>query len=409
MRIAFVSYDFGQLCIRQASALARRNEVLLVLSQQRAAAHLEELDPAVSVRLFRAPRLRQALRQIRTTYRLIRAIRRFKPDVIHFQHGHFWFNLLLPLLRRFPLVVTVHDVRHHLGDRESQRTPQWLMDFAYRRARQIIVHGRHMKQMVVDELDIPGERVHVVPHVAIGPKQIHKLPPENDHEILFFGRVWEYKGLEYLIRAEPLITAQLPEARIVIAGQGEDFDRYRRMMVHPDRFLVLNEWISEEKQAELFARASVVALPYTEASQSGVIPLAYTCAKPVVATTTGALPEMVDHGQTGYLVPPRDERALAEAIVRLLRDKQLRHRMGENGKKMLQARCSPEVVAEQTLEVYRHAIGEVDRPSTKRRPPETARPRHARRPFKPAELVSTGSSAESDPDATGRHTVPTSP
>ena len=77
-------------------------------------------------------------------------INEFKPDVIHFQRGHFWFNLLLPLLRRYPLVITIHDVRHHPGDRDTQKTPQWLMDFAYRRANQIIVHGRQIKKMVID-------------------------------------------------------------------------------------------------------------------------------------------------------------------------------------------------------------------------------------------------------------------
>ena len=78
--------------------------------------------------------------------------------------------------------------------------------------------------------------------------------------------------------------------------------------------------MSDEVRATLFQQASVVALPYIEASQSGVVPLAYMHMKPVVATTVGGLPEMVDDGRTGYLVPPRDEQALATAVVRLLRD-----------------------------------------------------------------------------------------
>ena len=93
------------------------------------------------------------------------------------------------------------------------------------------------------------------------------------------------------------------------------------MMVHPDRFLVYNHWISDTLQAELFHRASVVVLPYIEASQSGVIPCAYSCAKPVIATRTGSLPEMVEHGRTGYLVPPGDEKALADAMIDLLRNR----------------------------------------------------------------------------------------
>jgi glycosyltransferase involved in cell wall biosynthesis len=162
--------------------------------------------------------------------------------------------------------------------------------------------------------------------------------------------------LEYLIRAEPLITAQVPDVSIVIAGRGEDFTRYRRLMVHPERFTIYNEYVSDDQRAELFQRASVVALPYIDASQSAVIPIAYTFAKPVVATTVGGLPELVDHGRTGYLVPPHDERALADALVRLLRDKQLRHQLGANGKSKVDTELSPDAVARRTLEVYQRAM-----------------------------------------------------
>jgi glycosyltransferase involved in cell wall biosynthesis len=192
--------------------------------------------------------------------------------------------------------------------------------------------------------------------IALGDDRAQPRVCEDDHQILFFGRIWEYKGLEYLIRAEPLITARVPDARIVIAGRGEDFARYRRLMVHPERFTVYNEYVSDSQRAELFQRASVVALPYIDASQSAVIPVAYTYAKPVVATSVGGLPELVEDGRTGFLVPPRDERALADALVCLLRDKELCHQMGAHGKRKVATECSPESVARQTLQVYQRAI-----------------------------------------------------
>jgi glycosyltransferase involved in cell wall biosynthesis len=290
--------------------------------------------------------------------------------LVHFQHGHLWFNLALPLLNRYPLVLTIHDPRHHLGDRNAHKTPQMIMDLGYHRADQVIVHGGRLKQLVVDELHLPAEAVHVIPHIVLGDNSVHNQIQEADHLVLFFGRIWEYKGLDYLIRAEPLITAEIPDARIVIAGQGEDFARYRRMMVHPERFIVHNEYVSNDKRAELFQRASVVALPYVDASQSGVIPIAYTFAKPVVATAVGALPEMVEPGRTGYLVPPRNEQALADAIVRLLRDRELRRQMGANGKRKIDTECSPDVVAQQTIAVYRCAIGD-GRSSAGERKPES--------------------------------------
>lgn len=358
VKVAFLSYDFGEYCIRLASALAQEARVCLLLPHQLAAPHLSKLDQAVNFQPFNQPRLRQPLRQIRMIYTILQHIRNFDPDVIHIQHRHLWFNLALPLLKRYPLVLTIHDPRHHIGDRNAQKTPQMIADFGYRRADQIIVHSKQLKEVVVDQLHIPSETVHVIPHIALGDDTAHNQVQEDDHLILFFGRIWEYKGLECLIRAEPLITAQVPDARIMIAGQGEDFARYRRMMVHPEHFIVYNEYVSDDKRAELFRRASIVVLPYIDGSQSGVIPIAYTFGKPVVATAVGGLPEMVEHGRTGYLVPPRDERALADAIVCLLQDRKLRHQLGTQGKQKIDTECSLEVVAQKTLAVYHRAICE---------------------------------------------------
>ena len=358
MRLAFISFDFGEYSIRLANALARELEVALLLPYTQAEPHLSILDSVVKFQPFRKPRLRQAFQQAGMVSSVIQSIERFNPDVVHVQQGHMWFNFGLPLLRRYPLVMTVHDPRHHIGDRSSQKTPQMIMDFGFHRADQIIVHAKQMRQMLVERCHISARKVHVIPHIKIGHDWAQGQAEDEECLILFFGRIWEYKGLEYLIRAEPLITAEVPGARIVIAGQGEDFARYRRMMVHPERFIVHNEYISDTRLSNLFRRAAVVVLPYIEATQSGVIALAYTFSKPVVATTVGGLPAMVDHEQTGYLVPPRDPTALAGAIVRLLKDKQLRRQFGTNGRRKIDTECSPDAVAEKTIRVYHQALAD---------------------------------------------------
>jgi glycosyltransferase involved in cell wall biosynthesis len=356
MRVAFLSYDFGEYCIRIASALSKNALVRLWLPQQLASPHLSKLSKSVEFRPFHKPRLRQPWQQLQNTYRLVRQIREFNPDVLHIQQGHLWFNLALPFLKQYPLVMTIHDPRHHLGDAGAHKTPQWIFDFGFRRADRVIVHGRQLEAIVGTELQICQEFIHVIPHVILGDTPTDRPVEEEDHVILFFGRIWGYKGLEYLIRAEPLITAKLPQARIVIAGEGEDFARYRQLMIQPEHFEIYNEYVSPDKTAFLFQRASIVVLPYIEATQSGVIPVAYSFAKPVVATTVGSLPEMVIHGQTGYLVPPRDEQALADTIVSLLRDKGLRRQLGTNAKRMIETECSADAVAGQTFEVYQQAV-----------------------------------------------------
>ena len=355
LRVALISSNFGEYCVRLANAISRHTDVLLVLPDRLAAPHVEKLDAAVRLFSFRSPRLRQPFRQFQTIRRIFREIENFAPDVIHYQGFHPWFDLALPLWRRYPLVCTVHDFRPHPGDKLSQKTPFWVEMFVRRRADQLIVHSQHVRSLMVQQLGGASENISLMPHIQIGQELASPMVEEDENLILFYGRIWEYKGLEYLIRAEPLISARIPNARIMIAGQGEDFSRYAQMMVHPEHFIVHNEFISEERTTEYFQRASVVVLPYIEASQSGVIPLAYSAAKPVVATTVGGLPEMVEHGRTGYLVAPRDAAKLADALVRLLLDKTLRRQMGVNAKHKIELECSPETIARQTVEVYHRA------------------------------------------------------
>ena len=358
MKIALLSYDWGEYSIRLASALAQQSEVCLLAPRQLTKPHLAKLDPAVHFHAFDKPRLRQPLQQLRTIGQLLRVIRNFAPDLIHIQQGHFWFNFVLPFLGKMPLVVTIHDPRHHLGDRGAQNTPQWIYDFGFRRAHQLIVHAKQMAQMTIDEVGIEPEKLHVIPHILLGDEGELPAAQTEPNTIMFFGRIWAYKGLEYLIRAQPLITARVPDAKIVIAGEGEDFSRYREMMVQPERFVVHNEYVSHEKRSTLFAEAAIVVLPYVEATQSGVIPLAYNFGKPVVATTVGGLPEMVDHGETGYLVPPCDAEALADAVVDLLQNQERQRQFGRNGYHKLHQLCSPAIVARQTSAVYTQALHE---------------------------------------------------
>ena len=356
LKVVLVSFDFGEYCIRLVGALTEHADVSLVLPEQEATGHRETLAPSVRMYGFKKPRLRQAARQVRAVWSILRLIRRLRPDVVHVQQGHLWLNLILPFLGPSRLVITVHDPHHHLGDRGSRNTPQAVMDFGFRRAARLIVHSRQLRQVLVGRCPIPEQVVDVIPHIALGDETIPIESRDDGATVLFFGRIWPYKGLEYLIRAEPLISAAVPGARIVIAGEGEDFARYRSMMTNSEHFTVWNEYVSDARRTELFAQASVVVLPYVEASQSGVIPLAYRFGKPVVATTVGGLPEAVDDGETGYLVPPRDERVLADAVIRLLRDPERRRRFGANGRRALDADCAPNVVARQTLAVYRRAM-----------------------------------------------------
>jgi glycosyltransferase involved in cell wall biosynthesis len=368
MSVALVSYGFAEYCVPIANALSEHADVTLLLPKSEAEPIADEISPDVLFTPFLKPRLRQPVHQILLCSTLVRQIRHLNPDVVHLQHGHLWFNFALPFLRAYPLVVTIHDPRHHLGDRASQRTPQWILDMGFRRAAAVIVHGENLRRQVADLFHVP-HGIHVIPNLERAGVGLAGPPPEaapGQNIVLFFGRIWPYKGLDYLIRAQPYITAAVPDATIVIAGEGENFEPYRELMRDPDTFVVHNELISNEKRSELFTNADVVVLPYVEASQSAVVAVAYAYERPVVASNVGAIGEIVDHEKTGLLVPARDELALAHAVIRILRAPELGRRLGRDGRRKIEREYSAATVAERTIAVYEnvladHASRNVDR------------------------------------------------
>ncbi len=146
----------------------------------------------------------------------------------------------------------------------------------------------------------------------------HRLP-----RLLFFGKIRRYKGLETFLRALALVRKELAIEAVIAGEFYMDPGPYRRL----SRRLELDgclEWkdhyISNEDVPLLFREADLVVLPYVEATQSGVVPVAYQFGVPVVASDVGGLSEVVLEGKTGFLVPPLDPVALSNGILRYFRE-----------------------------------------------------------------------------------------
>ncbi|MCK9298783.1 MAG: glycosyltransferase family 4 protein [Methanoculleus sp.] len=362
MRVACLTFWFYDYTIQMANELARHTEVLLLLPDYRSEEYVESIDPKMKVHIFGYSR--HAGRFGPSCYPMLReivaAIDGFGPDVVHFQVNNPMLCPLLPMLRKYPLVATFHDIEPHPGEDRLLDVGSLLYRLTLFVSRvlpdRIFVHGKALRDILVENYRIPARKVHVIPigeHEVTPFVKFEEAGMEPDgRRVLFFGRIHRYKGLDYLIQAEPLITREVPDARIVIAGTGEDFGRYEEAMAGRDAFEVHNYRIPYEEGARLFQQASIVALPYVEASQSGVIPTAYGFRRPVVVTDVGSLPEVVDDGVTGYIVPPRDPAALAAAIVSLLEDPAACRRMGEQGYAKLKTDMAWSTIARSLLAVY---------------------------------------------------------
>ena len=166
--------------------------------------------------------------------KLARDIRKSRPDIVHIlTESNIWMNLLLLLVGTRPVLTTVHDVQFHPGDESSRRIPRTLINMLIQRSDAIIVHGDDMRNAAQDDLGVPSEKCFVFPHLPLDrPHRVasrygYSKPHDGIFRVLFFGRMYKYKGLRYLIEAAPLVKEKIPNARFVIAGSGVDLDNHR--------------------------------------------------------------------------------------------------------------------------------------------------------------------------------------
>ena len=329
MRITLIALHFAEYSCRLAAALARDHDVQLILSEPNLRSELEN----EVIDFQRIPKLTMVILPhslspsvfLRNWKRLIVETRHFQPDVIHMQENtKDYLVAAFPFLTRLcPIVMTVHDPKVHSGEdtREARLSRHTLYRRILRRfCDSAIVHGANLQDQMISVAPWLRGRVAAMPHGPLGPLHAVQREPEPG-TLLFFGRINEYKGLRYFIEGVLLLRAKGIPVRGIVAGRGADLDRNRAAIEANDCFELHEEYVPRSKVRDLFLRAQIVVMPYTDATQSGVAAMAMGFNRPVVATRVGSIPEMVVDGRTGILVRPRDAVALAEAIESLLSDR----------------------------------------------------------------------------------------
>jgi glycosyltransferase involved in cell wall biosynthesis len=223
-----------------------------------------------------------------------------------------------------------------------------LLRRLYPRLDVVFVHGERSRAEFVRTW--PPSHVYIIPH---GDERLlaGDPPPAADEErVLFFGEWRRAKGLWELLHAFDLVAERRPGARLTIAGTPTpdvDPGAVRRWAAErAERVEVIDRYLSMSEARAAFAAARVVATPYLAGSQSGVVHLAMTMARAVIASDVGELPTTVMDGATGRIVPAGDVTALANALHEVLGDPVLAHEWGEAGRAHLQAVASWELVAE---------------------------------------------------------------
>ncbi len=249
--------------------------------------------------------------------RLAQKIRTHHPDVLLFPMFYTLNPLIQRYLRDIPSVVVVHDPVSHPDLR--WRVYGILENFSLRQAQRCLLLSR----VFIPELQrrgVPAERIDLMVH---GPLSYGNMPQASPGQmagdpplLLFFGRITAYKGLEVLLQAYRRLRVSRP-VRLRIVGAG-DLRPYAPLLAGLPDVEVVNRWVQEAEIPGFFCGVSAVVLPYTSASQSGVIATAAAYGLPVVATRIGGIPEQVRDGETGVLVEPGSVEELVVGLEQIL-------------------------------------------------------------------------------------------
>jgi len=336
MRIVITSISFCEYVIQQANALARfGHSVLIILPSQLVDATVgselgEVMAPGVKCWAYDTRG-----RRCPAFYAdLLRVVSCFSPDVLHIHdNGELETFALAVRFHRMPLVVTIHDVTSHPGaDSRSATRRKIIRGLVKRRADVIHLHGKMLLNHFKAHLPNLADKVSVISHGTLSLfKYWEKGVTEKEPlTCLFFGRMEKYRGLDNLLKIGRILKETVPGIKIIVAGTGSELEKYKAEMTALEIFEVHDAFIPNKDVFRHFRRASLLLLPYHEASQSGVVSMGLPFGVPVVATAVGSIPEVVLDGINGKLVSPGDVEGFAEAVRELLADGECMKRMSDH-------------------------------------------------------------------------------
>jgi glycosyltransferase involved in cell wall biosynthesis len=266
----------------------------------------------------------------RTWFQTMRTLRQWQPDLVLIPFWHFYFTPVWWFLARRiarmtdrpKLVFIAHNVRPHDQGAFGHRLLPFLLRTLFGPADAILVHSSADAAILREILPRAEIITTLLPtFAALGVQRAAQLPvklPDDRPLLLFCGLIRPYKGLDLLLDALALV--QLP-VHLLIAGEfwpggREPCDKQVRELGLTEQVTIIDEYLPDELLAACIDQADVVVLPYRSATQSAVVQIAFGRGTPVITTNVGGLPEAVQHGATGLVVPRENPTALAEAIAR---------------------------------------------------------------------------------------------
>ena len=261
--------------------------------------------------------------------RLLRSLRRERPDVIHFQ----WLPLPLVdqrLLSEFskvaPLILTVHDTNPFNGDPSASIQSRGV-SACFNKVGRLVVHTRQGVNRLIAS-GVSADKIMLLPHGRSFDSLVKSAPDPMDSMLTFllFGKIKPYKGVDVLINAFSRMPDNLQQqARVRIVGKPymDMSSLYRAIQENSmqDRISIEPGFIPDSEIPGLFGPGVVCVFPYRELETSGVLSQALAFGRPIIASKLGVFAETLQDGLHGYLVPPNNIDELTNAMSQMVENR----------------------------------------------------------------------------------------
>ncbi len=297
-------------------------------------------------------------------------------------HAHDWLVAyaarMLKTICRLPLVATIHateagrnqglhnNLQHYINSVEW-----WLTYEAWR----VIVCSDHMYHEVERQFQLPVDKIDIIPN-GIDPAEYRisgGCRKETEQLLIFFvGRLVREKGAHVLLDAMPGVLDRVPQARLVIAGKGPMRDQ---LIARAGQLGIADKvdfpgFIDDDTRNCLYHQAAVAVFP-SFYEPFGIVALeGMATATPVVASDTGGLGEIVTHGVNGLKARPGSVDSLIANIVMVLQNKKLAEKLVRNAARLIREKYDWQVIAQNTLAVYRQVLGDKSKAAPPAKPRE---------------------------------------
>ena len=345
IKVCLVSTIQNAHILRWARILLTKGYDIIVISSEPNSWNIKDIPVIECLAVTPKSYLHNLLNQFLRTIKIVKILKELKPDVVHIHSLDYVHPLMVGLVNSVTngfknLIVSVWGT-DIIGNTDNPGTLWGVLSkkYMFRQAEEITATSHFLAEATA-KLSPKGKFIHVIPF-GIDCSMFRKKEfrhADKKVQIGFIKHLEPRYGPDHLLRAMAIIVKQYQDVELTVVGHGKMMDTLKELSIHLriEKHIGFTGYIPYEQIPEILAGMDIFVMPSVEAETFGVAAIeAQAMEVPVVASNIGGVPEAVVDGKTGILIEPGNVEQLAEAIIKLVKEPELRQRMGEEGRKFV--------------------------------------------------------------------------